>query len=177
MSSILSKTSARGQAKTALERIAELETLLNNFISSTKLSFENNEKNVNELVSVVTAVVRTVGPEPVQEALKTIEAEKAEAEIEQAKKNLADALESKILAEAPVVTADSIVTGREVDAEGTVVGAGYVQTDYANVKPEFQAKVLTAKVGDKVETVPGRFFEITGIFERVAAAPEAPVTE
>jgi hypothetical protein len=146
------KQGVRARERNALERISELEANFGQFVQNCRSSFDANDKNVGELVEVATA-------------LKAIQSEKAEAEVAQGKAALAAKLEAGELVTGTVVTPDSVITGVERNADGTDVAPGYVQLEFATVKPEYQTKLLALSVGSKIDTENGRTFEVTGVYE------------
>jgi hypothetical protein len=140
-----------------------------NFQTPAKQGVRARERNalerISELVEVVSAVVRILGADEVATALKAIQSEKAEAEVAQGKAALAAKLEAGELVTGTVVTPDSVITGVERNADGTDVAPGYVQLEFATVKPEYQTKLLALSVGSKIDTENGRTFEVTGVYE------------
>lgn len=158
------KQGVRARERNALERISDLEQRLSVFADNTRQSFEANDKNVTELVEVMSAVVRVLGAEVVAKTLIEIQAEKAKAEAEEGKAALQARVDAGELVSSTVVTEECLITGLERNADGTEVAPGYVQLVYAGVKPEYQTKLLALKVGDSIDTENDRKFEITGIY-------------
>jgi hypothetical protein len=161
------KMGVRARERSSLERITDLEFKVESFLNATRQSFANNDQNVGELVEVVSAVVRLLGAEQVAQTLLDIQKEKLVEKAGEEKAQLQAAVEAGHIAPGILVVPESIIEGVERNEDGTEVAPGYVQLAFANLKEEYQSKLVARGVGDKFETENGRQFEITGIYEPV----------
>ena len=163
------------QVKSALERIDAIEQELPRVISAVNEVLMQNNQRVTGLAEVVEAVVELFGSETVDAKITEVRTRKLAAQAAQAKENLEKAVvEGKILATA-TVEEDSLIVGRESDAEGNIAGPGRVQLLFSGIRPEFQEKLKGQAAGFSVTTENGGKFEVLEVY-KVLPAPEPTPT-
>lgn len=170
------KQGVRAAQRSALQRIESLENDVAQIAAAFQQVFGQIEATINQTNRVLDALIEEVGAEKIQERMKATALKAATEQAEKAKASLAQAVEANQIRPAEVVTEQSIIVGRESDAEGNIIPPGYVQLAYFSVKPEFQERLLGQTVGHIVDTANGGAFEVTEIYEAVPAETE-PVSD
>lgn len=127
---------------------------------------------IEALASVSDALITTVGPNEVgvpsvMAKFKENRANRLAKLAEEQKEEI-----TKLLAEGKIkgveaVTETSLVTGMNVNEDGTVEPPGHAQNFFYEISDEtIRNSLLGKKVGDKMSAANGKSFEITGIYER-----------
>lgn len=171
------KASAGANARTALERLNDLETqVIPNFLKGVNEAFGNVDANFTGLKEQVDALVRLLGEEQVAATITEMHAEQDEAQRDGMAEKLKGYVDRGALKPAEEIGERSFVVGCEKDKEGNVLRPGRVQLAYTSIKPEYQEKVKGQKIPVSFPTAEGGSFEITEVYEIVPAA-EQPKAE
>lgn len=168
--------SQRQKIERSIEAIDKLQQNYEKLVGDFNEIIGNISEQFAQNVETLNAIVGILGVEKVAEVVKTERAARAQADAD-AKKATVEALakENKVVSAATIDVA-SLVVGREVDKDGLVTPPGYISVVMENASPAFKKKAIGAKVGDKIEAIPGKFFEVTEIYQFVPMAmSQSPV--
>ena len=173
------------QEKTLVDRVKELEAFkegLGNALGNTLQEFQRNMMDqitarLNPIVSTLNATTAIVGDELVRtkqtEQMNDMLAKNLQAKEDQVK-NL---VEKSILQVGQAVAPNSVVVGRESDAEGKVHLPGKFISDFNSLPPFVQQRVLGLAVGGSFEYPTGGKLEILEIYEPVPTPAAQQVVE
>lgn len=145
---------------------------------------DNNRRYQNSVASIlelVSAVIKTIGPEFHIEVDKTIVATHLEAQKQQDTENqkvLDDLIAQKRAVPIEVLGPDTLVICKQSTKDGNLMGTGRLQVQFEQFIPEVREKMLGKGVGFKYEA-PDSNIEVTAIYKFQTPAPEvaAPVVE
>jgi hypothetical protein len=171
MSNGLQKVSQRKQVRSALERIEGLEQEMPRIVMAVNEALTGQGQQVQQLASIVEAVVELFGSDTVDAKIKELADAKVTKNLANAKAALEKGLASGEVVLADAINDNSLVVGREFKADGEVVFPGRVQLQFRAIKPEFQEKLRGQGVGFTVETAGGGKFEVLEVYTVVEAAP------
>lgn len=166
--SIERQLSQRKQVKSALERIETLEQTLPQITAGINGAFQQVEGKFAELAEILDALVDLTGKEQVDSQLKETRERKAQEAVEEAKAAIAAAVEAGRLQAAASIGGQTIVVGKESDKDGNVAAPGRIQLNMAQIKPEFQEKLLGQAPGFSFDLPTGGKFEVTEAYDFVA---------
>lgn len=162
-----------------LERAAEK----NNTLPAQVLQAVNStlEQKIGGLVTVLNGVIRILGKEAVEQAVKDQQAEDDQKQVERAKAQIEAGLAAGVIKKVEAVTPESLVVGVEYNKEGVPFPPGRTQMKFDQMQPIFQQDVLGKTPNTELEIknpngeVVGKFL-LTEIYEETgaAAAPTAP---
>lgn len=174
------KLSASKAAKSALERIGELEGQFYNLSFGTAQGFEGVQQDMSAHSEFIEAVVDLVGKEKVEERMKSNRVKRATEKMEQMRSKLDQAVADEIMLPIVAVTPTCLVVGTQKDGKGEVIPPGRAQVAFSEFAPDV-AKLFEGKeVGTVVELPNGTSFKITALYDPNPNPPkkeEAPSTE
>lgn len=165
------------QKKTAAQRITNLEETLVGTLRA--FQAQSNEQELIKqalqlLVSKHEAVVKLLSSnQPI--TLAAIDAEMVQEKVEKMSKGTADLVTAGVLATTESVESNSFVVGRELMDDGTVVNPR-IQFSVESTQPHLKAKILGAKVLDKILVEEGKAkLEVLEIYSiNTPTPPSAP---
>ncbi len=173
--------SLRKKATDAISRLDVLETELEEIrkgnldtVMAVNQAFSQLSQKLDESREILDAVVGLIGAQAVQEAIQGTRLAQMVDAANATKANIAKALAEGKLVKTEVVTAKSLVVGRETKPDGTEIPPGYAAIRFSQVKEAFQTKLMGLKVGEALDTEAGGKFEVVELYEEVVAAPAAP---
>lgn len=177
---------ARDVIKPALERIEELErrseALLSNqqnMMEAVNRALSVTQDRIEVMERLCNAFGEILGQEKVQEVVTKHIEEQAFARAEVEKKAIADGVDSGALKPREDITANSVITGREILKNGDIRKPGWQQLLVNQAREEIRALLVGKKVGDKIDVPAGQFeiLEIYDIVEQAVAPASAPSPE
>lgn len=154
------------------QKVEATEAEFPRLVSNINGAFTQINQNLDGLTEIVNAVVAILGEDAVSKALATHREQKELAKVEATKAAISQLRENGQLVEALVVSEKSMIVGVEKSKDGEVMAPGYVQLQFPQFKPEFQAKLLGQSVGFVLETAEGRSFTVNEIYDFVQAEVE-----
>ncbi len=173
----MAKDIGKSKAKSALERIADLEQALQNILEAINKMFEQQHSRIGAVEQVVEAIGREVVEYNFQVTIQAIGLDKATQAAETAKANLKKALEDGVIVVSEIVGEKSVICGVETNKDGEVIPPGYLQVTYDSLRPEVKEKAMGQAVGAKVELPAGGTYEIQAVYDIVEKSEEAAVQE
>jgi hypothetical protein len=153
----------------SLERIETLEAGYKSLVEALQGTLTQQAHEISTLKETIAAIKVVVGEKGIDDAIKAARIERAEARSAAEKAALETQLSSGALVKADVISEQSVVVGKEVTADGEVIPPGRVQLIFGQFLPEFQEKLKGQSVGTTVDTPVGGKFEVTEIYDFVAA--------
>jgi hypothetical protein len=161
------------QTKNALERLDDLEATLPQIVSSFQQAVQQLQTSLNSLTEVMDAVIANVGSDKITTTMTENRTKKVEAQADQDRKALDQALLNGDVVPTEAVSEKTIVVGKEYAADGTVRFPGYIQAPFMRVDPKFQELMKGQKAGFSFDLPNGGKFEITATYDVVEKAPPA----
>ncbi|CAB4127277.1 hypothetical protein UFOVP75_116 [uncultured Caudovirales phage] len=158
-------------AKSAVERIGDLEQVIANIVDGVNRGFTQIDTTVNGHTNLLEALIEAVGgAETVQKILDRRHLEKETEKVAHAKAWVAAQVEAGTLAKAEVIGEQSLVIGTEFDAEQKPIGPGYLQVQVPTLSDDLKTQLVGKAIGTRAATSTGTFLEVTDIYNEVAKA-------
>jgi hypothetical protein len=161
----------------SIERLKALEDFRSEILRAVRKTFNEVEMRLRGLEEIKEALVNLVGRDQVEEEVKRVYIERAEARAAMEQKALEAALASGRAVEADTVGDLSVVVVSEVDKDGQQLFPTRSQLLFATLKPEFQEQLRGKKVGDVHVTPQESKVTIQAIYNVVPNPPEAQQAE
>jgi hypothetical protein len=156
-----------------MERLKALEDFRGEILRAVRKTFNEVEQRMRGMEEVNEALVNLAGREAVEEEVKRLYIEHAEAKSAMEGKALEAGLAAGKLAVSEIVGDMSVVVGSEVDKDGNQLYPSRAQLLFATLRPEYQEKLRGGKVGDVVVTPFQSKFTILAIYDILPQAPPA----
>lgn len=154
-----------------LGRMKELE-------ESVKTNNKRYENSVASILELVSAIIKSVGPDFQNQVENSLKATRLEAAVKQAKEEervVADLVAKGKLVVVEAIAPNTIVIANQTDKSGNLVSAGRIQVQFEQFFPEVREKMLGQKVGFVYENPEdGNKFEIKEVY---GFAPEPAPSE
>lgn len=157
--------------RNALERIERLEQTMGE-VAELLNRLNGLPQQTQSALLLCEAISDLLGTDKVTERVEANRVRRLRAEAEENGKKLDTAIEAGVMLVKDEVTEKSLVAVVETDKEGTVVEPGVLRFWAANTNPDFKAKIMGKKVGDKADGLEGHTLTISAIYE-LAPTPEA----
>lgn len=163
-----------------VQRTERLEQVHDALVGQIQQSFGRIDQQFAKNSELLAAIVEIVGEETIVAKINERQAArdaKAAAEAEAGVKAL---LDKGTLVRVETIGEETLIVGRDVDADGKVLGPGRAQVAFKDLKPEFREKLKGGKVGSKVVTSEDedkgvtQTFEVTELYE---LAPDKDETD
>lgn len=178
---------ANDKAVSALDRIKDLEDLIEKIVEGTQKSLTMVEERFNNLEEMLTACVNILGGETVRDHIIAGRKARAETAIDAAKVALTDALAKQTLIvldklpPAPEMTAEDadqkllniLVVGRELEADGSETFPGRVQQPLGRILPALRGNLADGTVGTVIDLPEGRSFQVDELYIENPSPPPA----
>jgi hypothetical protein len=161
---------ARPQGPGSLERLKALEDFRDEILRAVRKTFNEVEMRIRGTEELSEALVNLVGRAQVEEEIKRLYIDRAEAKSQMEMKALEAAFASGRVVKSEVVGDMSVVIGSEVDKDGNQLYPTRTQLLFATLKPEYQEKLRGAKVGSVIETPVESRFTVLDLYD---IAPQA----
>lgn len=167
----------------ALARIEAVESQNKQIIAALNQSLAAIEQRLRGLEEALEATVECVGVESVQDAIEDIRQRKAEMQAEFEKQSLQKAIDDGRAVPAEIVGEQTLIVGREYDANGKVLPGGRVQLFFSQIVPDMVDVLKGKTVGTVLDLPAGGKFEILEIYGLVkkdaapATAESPPASE
>ena len=155
-------------ARTALERIDQLENTLAALLKGTQEALGRSQADVVNVSEYLDVVIDMVGPEQVQKVIKERKAEKTRQETEASKALLTAALASGEYIATGVITEDSLVAGRQWNKAGDPVPPGFFQVHSKDFAPDFKPLLMGQAQGAEIDLGEKGKVIIDGVYEKDA---------
>jgi hypothetical protein len=156
--------------KSAVERIGDIESVVVDIVQSSNKAFNDLNGAVNGFRSLLEALVEAAGADNIQTILDRRHLEQETARVEQAKAWVQSQLEAGTFAKAEVIGDQSLVIGKEFDAEEKPIGPGYLQVHVPTLSDDLKTQLVGKAIGTRAATSTGTFLEVTDIYNEVAKA-------
>lgn len=160
---------ASKKARTALDRLEFIEgKLVPSLAEQVNGVIRNLQQQIVAMTDYLDALTESVGAEAVNEMVTNKRKERTLKEVEAKKTELAGLVQKGTLVEAEVVAAQSIISGRVLDAAGTELFPGYEVVAVAAQPEDIKAVVTGAAKNAQIKLPNGNIFELQAIYD---AAP------
>lgn len=176
--------SLRKKAATAMDRLDVLDNQMEDVLKNLpQLAIGFNDalnriqQQFSDMNETVDALVGLVGVDAVQAAIVQNRLDRMNAAAATTKANIVKALEEGKLVKVEKVTEKTLMVGRELKADGTMIPPGYSAVSFNQVKKEYREKLLGQSVGFILPTENDGKFEIIELYEGVPAAVVPAVAE
>jgi hypothetical protein len=179
------KTVGSGRTLTPLERQQQTEARLGRYEQALQALDEAFQRTsaqqrgaFQNIVEVLNAVIRLQGEgfeQRVEDEVVAARTRRAQEQLNKAKSVLQQLIDDKVLVAAETITPDSIIVGKELDAQGNLVGLGEAQAEFSQFTEDARAAFLGQGVGTKY-TGPDGQFEVTAIYKPNPDLEKTPET-
>jgi hypothetical protein len=162
------------------KKLQTIDKVVQNIVGAVNQGLGQASTQLENVVEVLDAVVKVVGPESIQSVMTAAREAKMEEQIQSEEEALNKLLESGDLMPIDKIAEQSIVVGREFKVDGSL-RTRRAQVPYSRIEPQFQPSFLGQGVGFVLELPNGGKFEVMGIYaivDKTQALPTAnsPVT-
>lgn len=165
MSNGLNKPSVRNQTKSLSDRVGGIEQNFARVLFGINQRFQGTDQRLVTLEELVDAAIELHGRDEIARIVDAKRVERAQALAAQEKATLQQAVEDGYAVAAEKAGERSIVVGKYVNADGTVIEPGRAQLVMPGIQPQFREKLLGQPVGTAVELPDGGKFVLDEIYE------------
>jgi hypothetical protein len=162
--------------RNALERIERLEQTMGE-VAELLNRLNGLPQQTQSALLLCEAISDLLGMDKVSERVEANRVRRLRAEAKENEDKLNAALEAGVMLIKDEVTEKSLLAVVETDKEGAVVEPGILRFWAANTNPDFKAKILGKKVGDKADGLNEHTLTISAIYELAPTPEAAPATE
>jgi hypothetical protein len=159
------------QGPGSLERLKALEQFRDEILRAVRKTFNEVEQRMRSAEEVNEALVNLAGREAVEEEVKRLYIERAEAKSVLEGRALEAGIKAGKLVVSEIVGDMSVVVGSEVDKDGNQLYPSRAQLLFATLRPEYQEKLRGSKVGDVIVTPFESKFTVLAIYDILPQAP------
>ena len=164
---------AQKNARNAMQRVEILERrqestekAIANLVQSIQEAFNRLEKEHQNALRIIDALVSVVGVEAVNAQMMTAAKKEDQDRTDQTKKLIADGLAEGKLKTVDVIGDKSLIAFHRTNADGTAMElGGYVTFNLTDLKEEFRKGLLGKGVGTKVVSSEPYNYEVIEIYE------------
>ncbi len=161
---------------TIIDRVEQLEKQTPRLLHSINDSLD---RRFHHLVSALNGVIRILGKEAVEKAMKDQDAEDLQKQAEAAKNQVEAGLKSGTIKATEKVTPKSLIVGIEYGLDGQPLPPGRVQLMFEQLSPLFQEVVLNKGADTDLDIPDGKGgssgkFKVMEIYEMVEPSTEVP---
>lgn len=165
MSNGINKPSQRQQVRSISQRVESLEQNMARFLFAVNQQNQQIATDMNNAKEQLEALIELNGVEEVQRIINEKRVEKARVQAAQEKASLDEGIADGYVLTSEKIEEKSLIVGRYVGKDGTVVEPGRAQLVMPGIAPQYREKLLGQTVGFKLTDLPdGGSFEVLEIY-------------
>lgn len=160
--------------KTIVERVADLETAFPEVVYEVN---KHLKSRLDPVTQALNAVMELLGRDTVAAKITELREKQLHEEMVTKKAQLEAMVAEGRLVKGDVVNEKSLIVGKEVTADGTVVAPGRFQLLFGEIAPKFQEQILGKSPGVSFDIPDYGKFEVQEVYDFAPPAVPAAIVE